>query len=77
MNEVSENRRLDNILQEHFTNSFRKGHINVDGVTMPLRFRDMQKEIYNLNVHEEDVWICSFPKTGIVSIVIFFVGVCK
>ncbi|KAH1009130.1 hypothetical protein HUJ04_001540 [Dendroctonus ponderosae] len=64
MIEVSENRRLDNILQKHFTNSFRKGHINVDGVTMPLRFRDMQKEIYNLNVHEEDVWICSFPKTG-------------
>ncbi|CAG9759669.1 unnamed protein product [Ceutorhynchus assimilis] len=62
--ESMENDRLEYILEKHFTNSFRKGHITVDGVTMPLRFREMQEEILNWDVNEADVWICSFPKTG-------------
>ncbi|KAL1491373.1 hypothetical protein ABEB36_011980 [Hypothenemus hampei] len=56
--------RLDAILQKYFTNSFRMGYISVDGVTMPVRYREMEEEIFNWKVNEEDVWICSFPKTG-------------
>lgn len=56
--------KLDEILQNYFTNSFRKGYITTKGVTMPLKFTEMEEEIFNWNVNEEDVWICSFPKTG-------------
>ncbi|XP_050304366.1 uncharacterized protein LOC126741932 [Anthonomus grandis grandis] len=62
--ETVENARLDGILRKYFTNKFRKGYVEVDGVTMPARYRDMQEEIFNWSVSEEDVWICSFPKTG-------------
>ncbi|XP_066247875.1 luciferin sulfotransferase-like [Euwallacea similis] len=62
--EIMEDARLEGILQKHFTNRFRKGYINVDGVMMPERFKEMQKEISEWEVREDDVWICSFPKTG-------------
>lgn len=72
--ETVENARLEAILEKYFTNSFRKGHVNVDGVTMPLRFKEMQKEIHEWDVSEEDVWICSFPKTGKFLFIFFFAG---
>lgn len=59
-----ENARLDAILQKYFTSSFRKGYDTFDGVTMPLRFKELQEDILNWPVNQEDVWICSFPKTG-------------
>lgn len=55
---------LDNILKKHFTNSFRLGYCTVDGVSMPVRFQEMHQDILEWPVNEEDVWICSFPKTG-------------
>ncbi|KAH1009129.1 hypothetical protein HUJ04_001539 [Dendroctonus ponderosae] len=61
--DIVENMRLESVLQKYFTSSFRKGYISVDGVTMPMRFGDLQNDIDNFNMHEEDVWICSFPKT--------------
>ncbi|KAF7265623.1 hypothetical protein GWI33_020976 [Rhynchophorus ferrugineus] len=62
--EIMENARYDAILMKNFTSRFRKGYVTVDGVTMPLRFKEMQEEISNWDTNEEDVWICSFPKTG-------------
>ncbi|XP_056638932.1 luciferin sulfotransferase-like [Diorhabda sublineata] len=59
-----DNEKLDKILERDFTNVFRLGHINVEGVVMPKRFAEMKSEILNWNVNENDVWICSFPKTG-------------
>lgn len=55
---------LAKILNEKFTNIFRHGYVTVKGVTMPKRYEEMQQEIENWSVSEQDVWICSFPKTG-------------
>lgn len=60
----SVNAELDEILKKYFTSKFRSGYAAVKGVTMPERFAEMQEEIYNLQVNEDDVWVCSFPKTG-------------
>ncbi|XP_030749750.1 sulfotransferase family cytosolic 1B member 1-like [Sitophilus oryzae] len=62
--ETMENDRHDALLNKYFVNRFRKGYVTVDGVTMPVRFKELQENILNWNVNEQDVWICSFPKTG-------------
>ncbi|CAH1999714.1 unnamed protein product [Acanthoscelides obtectus] len=56
--------QLDEILQRDFTSSFRRGYVKVKGFTMPKRFEELQDEIHNWDVRNEDIWICSFPKTG-------------
>ncbi|XP_018573177.1 sulfotransferase family cytosolic 1B member 1-like [Anoplophora glabripennis] len=60
----SEDADLDEVLRKYFTSKFRSGYVTAKGVTMPERFAEMQEEIYNLEVNENDVWVCSFPKTG-------------
>lgn len=55
---------LDQILREEFTNEFRKGYTTVQGVCLPVRYEEFSREIENFEVREDDVWICSFPKTG-------------
>lgn len=32
---------------------------------MPLRYAELKEKIDNFEVYDDDVWICSFPKTGI------------
>ncbi|CAG9821979.1 unnamed protein product, partial [Phaedon cochleariae] len=61
---ANNNSDLENILKHDFTSTFRPGYITVEGVTMPKRFEELREDIYNWDVKEEDVWICSFPKTG-------------
>jgi hypothetical protein len=36
-----------------------------DGVILPSKYEELKKQIDNLEVDERDVWICSYPKTGI------------
>ncbi|XP_076651410.1 luciferin sulfotransferase [Halictus rubicundus] len=55
---------LDRILQEKFTNEFRKGYVTVNGVCLPKRYEEFAKAIEEFNVRDDDVWVCSFPKTG-------------
>ncbi|XP_966924.2 luciferin sulfotransferase [Tribolium castaneum] len=55
---------LDKILEEKFTSTFRKGYVTINGHMFPKRYEDLKEGFDNLEVSEEDVWICSFPKTG-------------
>lgn len=60
------------ILREHFRPAFRPGHVTVQpaeapsrlAVTMPTRFTDLGPQVRDLDVHDQDVWVVSFPKTG-------------
>ncbi|XP_018321161.1 amine sulfotransferase [Agrilus planipennis] len=54
----------DDILDKKWVNTFRKGYVSVKGVTLPLRYKDLAEDIENLEVYDDDVWVCSFPKTG-------------
>ncbi|XP_063907529.1 luciferin sulfotransferase-like [Zophobas morio] len=55
---------LDKLQQEKFTNIFRKRYITVNGFTLSERYGDLKQELDNLEVSENDVWICTFPKVG-------------
>ncbi|XP_029040843.2 luciferin sulfotransferase-like [Osmia bicornis bicornis] len=55
---------LDQLLHKTFTNPGRTGYITVEGVCMPERYQKFAQAIEDLEVKEDDVWVCSFPKTG-------------
>ncbi|XP_015594906.1 amine sulfotransferase [Cephus cinctus] len=55
---------LDQILRENFTNAFRTGYITVDGVCLPEYYKKFADAIEDMEVRDDDVWVCSFPKTG-------------
>lgn len=56
---------LNRLLREKFTSDFRTGYINVDGVCLPEYYAKFADAIENMEVRDDDVWVCSFPKTGI------------
>lgn len=35
-----------------------------NGLTMPLTFKNFQEQIKNFEVFDDDVWLCSYPKSG-------------
>ncbi|XP_076630425.1 luciferin sulfotransferase [Colletes latitarsis] len=55
---------LNQILKETFTTEFRKGYITVNGVCLPERFNKFSQAIEDFEVRDDDIWVCSFPKTG-------------
>lgn len=55
---------LDYLLAKTFTNEFRTGYISVDGVCLPEHYLKFADSIENLEIREDDTWVCSFPKTG-------------
>lgn len=56
--------RHDVVLKESFLSPFRRGYCEIDGVTLPEHFQDFIERILNMEVFEDDIWICSYPKTG-------------
>lgn len=57
---------LDQILKDKFTTEFRKEYTTVQGVCLPKKYEDFAQIIENFEIRDDDVWICSFPKTGII-----------
>lgn len=55
---------LDQILKDKFTTEFRKEYTTVQGVCLPKKYEDFAQIIENFEIRDDDVWICSFPKTG-------------
>lgn len=55
---------LDRILKEKFITEFRKGYVTVEGVCLPERFEKFARAIEDFEVRDDDIWVCSFPKTG-------------
>ncbi|XP_076240817.1 luciferin sulfotransferase [Calliopsis andreniformis] len=55
---------LDQLLRENFTAEFRKGYVTVNGVCLPERYEKFARAIEDFEVRDDDIWVCSFPKTG-------------
>ncbi|KAG6794945.1 hypothetical protein HZU73_09395 [Apis mellifera caucasica] len=55
---------LDQILKDKFTTEFRKEYTTVQGICLPKKYEDFAQIIENFEIRDDDVWICSFPKTG-------------
>lgn len=65
MPEYQESDELDELLKRHCLSEFRTGYINIDGFALPEHYKTISADIENLNIPDDDVWVCSFPKTGI------------
>lgn len=39
--------------------------VNPSKAILPTAFRLIGEDILNLPIHESDVWLCSYPRTGI------------
>ncbi|XP_046418746.1 luciferin sulfotransferase-like [Neodiprion fabricii] len=55
---------LGEILQKTFTNYFRTAYIKVDGCILPENYKQFADAIENFEVRDDDIWVCSYPKTG-------------
>ncbi|KAI5713729.1 hypothetical protein M8J76_004390 [Diaphorina citri] len=52
------------ILNTQFISPFRTGYVRCKGVCMPEYYVNFAEDIINMDVRDDDVWVCSFPKTG-------------
>jgi len=57
-NEVSD------ILNKCFVTSFRNGYIKANDVVLPVYFKKFGQRIQDMEIRDDDVWVCSYPKTG-------------
>ncbi|XP_012287549.1 sulfotransferase family cytosolic 1B member 1 isoform X2 [Orussus abietinus] len=55
---------LDKMLRDTFTNDFRTGYITAKGYCLPEYYKTFSESIEHMEVRDDDVWVCSFPKTG-------------
>ncbi|XP_015110400.1 amine sulfotransferase [Diachasma alloeum] len=55
---------LDQLLKRTFTTEFRTGYVKIKGMTIPNVYLDIADSIENLKIWDDDVWVCSFPKSG-------------
>lgn len=55
---------LNRLLCEKFTSEFRTGYIEIGGICLPEYFQHFADRIENFEVRHDDIWVCSFPKTG-------------
>lgn len=44
--------------------SKRKGYVIYEGYVMPGIFAEEAERIDNFDVYDDDIWVCSFPKSG-------------
>nr|BAH71474.1 ACYPI010038 [Acyrthosiphon pisum] len=57
-NEVSD------ILNKCFVTSFRNGYIKANDVVLPVYFKKFGQRIQDMDIRDNDIWVCSYPKTG-------------
>lgn len=55
---------VDRLLRETFTNEFRTGYMTLEGFCLPAYYENFANSIENLEVRDDDIWVCSFPKSG-------------
>lgn len=56
--------RVSRILDESFVTEFRNGYVKVNGFVLPMYFKEFGQRILDMDVRDDDVWVCSYPKTG-------------
>lgn len=62
--EIPDDSDLDEIVQRDLTHKFCARYITIEGFTLPERYLAIKQQVDNFDVSENDVWVCSFPKTG-------------
>ncbi|CAH0395136.1 unnamed protein product [Bemisia tabaci] len=52
------------VLNTLFVNKFRHGYVRVKGAVMPDYFKKFGDRIQQMDIRDDDVFVCSYPKTG-------------
>nr|XP_018909817.1 PREDICTED: estrogen sulfotransferase-like isoform X1 [Bemisia tabaci]XP_018909818.1 PREDICTED: estrogen sulfotransferase-like isoform X1 [Bemisia tabaci]XP_018909819.1 PREDICTED: estrogen sulfotransferase-like isoform X1 [Bemisia tabaci]XP_018909820.1 PREDICTED: estrogen sulfotransferase-like isoform X1 [Bemisia tabaci]XP_018909821.1 PREDICTED: estrogen sulfotransferase-like isoform X1 [Bemisia tabaci] len=52
------------VLNTLFVNKFRRGYVRVKGAVMPEDFKKFGDRIQQMDIRDDDVFVCSFPKAG-------------
>jgi len=53
------------ILNKCFVNIFQYGFIKANDVMLPVYFKKFGQCILDMDIRDDDIWVCSYPKTGI------------
>ncbi|KAG8291805.1 hypothetical protein J6590_052773 [Homalodisca vitripennis] len=58
--------QYEDLLKKHFVNDFQRGFLRcgTGGTVMPVHFKSIADEIHNLEIRDDDIFVCSFPKSG-------------
>lgn len=52
------------ILKETFTTKYRTGYIKCDGFMFPQSIKNFADRIRAVEIRDDDIWVCTFPKAG-------------
>lgn len=55
---------VSDLLNECFVTSFRNGYVKANGVVFPVYFKKFGQRIQDMDVRDDDIWVCSYPKSG-------------
>lgn len=53
-----------NELLENYTTELRTGYVKCKGHLFPNTFKHFGNEIECMEVRDDDIWVCTFPKSG-------------
>lgn len=54
----------ENFFLKSYGYNFQEGNDNFNGHILPKAFGKIQQKVKDLEVREEDVWVCTHPKSG-------------
>ena len=55
---------LDRLATETLKERSRTNFIRLDGVFLPQQYKEFAKTVENFEVLEDDIWVCSFQRSG-------------
>lgn len=58
------NGEATDLLNKYFVSCFRSGYVVCNDVVLPKYFQLFGDKIQKMNIRSDDIWVCSFPKTG-------------
>lgn len=61
---TSVDKDVSDILNAYFVTSFRNGYIKANDVVLPVYFKKFGQRMQEMEVRDDDIWVCSYPKTG-------------
>lgn len=61
------------ILKDELLSNASETYVKAGGIMLPEKYKDLKKDIDELEVYDTDIWICSFPRSGLDYIKFFFV----
>lgn len=67
--------KLIDLLNKTFANTYDCSWLRVNGCLLPDMYYKFSDAIENFEVRDDDVWVCSYPKTGMNVSVIFNIKV--